>query len=234
MTEAEWFGCDDPRPLLELMRGRVSDRKLVLFIRACCRRRWGPAADDATRAALALLDHFTEAGPAQRAATHVYTPAGGVVLDCGASEPVARLEVPAQIDPPRWVDPHAALPRGLGVALEQLACARFNPLIPRFLADSADRLGLPLADQGALLRDVVRGPFEPLTFRAAWRLHDGGAAVKLAELIYQDEAFDDLPVLADLLEDAGCRNLEILGHLRGPGPHVRGCWVVDLLLSKDR
>jgi hypothetical protein len=43
-----------------------------------------------------------------------------------------------------------------------------------------------------------------------------------------------LPILADALEDAGCTNADILDHLRGPGPHVRGCWPVDLILSKDR
>jgi hypothetical protein len=38
--------------------------------------------------------------------------------------------------------------------------------------------------------------------------------------------------LGDALEEAGCSDEEILAHLRGPGPHVRGCWVVDLLLNK--
>jgi hypothetical protein len=42
-----------------------------------------------------------------------------------------------------------------------------------------------------------------------------------------------LAVLADALEDAGCDRADILGHLRGPGPHVRGCWAVDLLLGKE-
>jgi hypothetical protein len=55
---------------------------------------------------------------------------------------------------------------------------------------------------------------------------------KLAASIYEQRAFDRLPVLADALEEAGCTDADILGHLRGPGPHVRGCWAVDLILGK--
>jgi len=54
----------------------------------------------------------------------------------------------------------------------------------------------------------------------------------LARGIYTDRAFDRLPILADALQDAGCDSADILGHCRGPGPHVRGCWVVDLVLGK--
>jgi hypothetical protein len=56
---------------------------------------------------------------------------------------------------------------------------------------------------------------------------------KLAQAVYQGKQFTDLPILADALEEAGCTDDEILGHLRGSGPHVRGCWVVDLVRSVD-
>jgi hypothetical protein len=56
---------------------------------------------------------------------------------------------------------------------------------------------------------------------------------KLAEGIYEDRACDGLPVLADALEEAGCDQADLLAHLRGPGPHARGCWAVDLLLGKQ-
>ena len=55
----------------------------------------------------------------------------------------------------------------------------------------------------------------------------------IARHIYDDRAFHDLPILADALEDAGCADAAILDHCRGPGPHVRGCWAVDLLLGKS-
>jgi hypothetical protein len=57
--------------------------------------------------------------------------------------------------------------------------------------------------------------------------------VDLARAIYQERAFDRLPVLADALADAGCDSEEIIAHCRSDGPHVRGCWVVDLLLGRS-
>jgi hypothetical protein len=59
-----------------------------------------------------------------------------------------------------------------------------------------------------------------------------GTVPQIAQAIYTDRAFDRLPVLADALEDAGCADASILDHCRQPGEHVRGCWVLDLLLGK--
>ncbi len=56
---------------------------------------------------------------------------------------------------------------------------------------------------------------------------------KIAGTIYDERSFHDMPILADALEEAGCANTDILGHCRGDGPHVRGCWVVDLILGKQ-
>jgi len=56
--------------------------------------------------------------------------------------------------------------------------------------------------------------------------------IAFSHWIYDERAFHLPPILADALEDAGCDNADILAHCRGPGPHVRGCWVVDLLLGK--
>jgi hypothetical protein len=66
-----------------------------------------------------------------------------------------------------------------------------------------------------------------------WLRWNDGTVVKLAQSIYDERRFTDLPILADALEDAGCADADILAHCRGPGPHVRGCWVVDLLLGKS-
>ena len=67
----------------------------------------------------------------------------------------------------------------------------------------------------------------------AWLAWNDGTIRKMAQVIYGDRAFDRLPLLADALEDAGCTDADILGHCRTPGEHVRGCWVVDLLLGKS-
>jgi hypothetical protein len=63
---------------------------------------------------------------------------------------------------------------------------------------------------------------------------NGGAAARVAGVVYAERRFDELPVLADALEEAGCRDADVLGHCRGPGPHARGCWVVGLILGEQR
>jgi hypothetical protein len=88
--------------------------------------------------------------------------------------------------------------------------------------------------QADLLRCIIGNPFRPssplpLTV-LTW---NGGTVVKLAQAIYEERAFERLPVLADALEEAGLADTDILAHCRGPGPHVRGCFLVDLLLGKD-
>lgn len=82
----------------------------------------------------------------------------------------------------------------------------------------------------AFLRDIFGNPFRPTTLDQSWLT---STVTALAHAIYQERAFDRLPILADALEDAGCTNQEILAHCRGPGPHARGCWAVDLLLKKE-
>ncbi len=80
-----------------------------------------------------------------------------------------------------------------------------------------------------LLNDILGDPFRPVALDPSWCTE---AVVGLAAGIYADRAFDRLPVLADALDDAGCANADVLAHCRGPGPHARGCWVVDLVLGK--
>jgi hypothetical protein len=94
-------------------------------------------------------------------------------------------------------------------------------------------LGEDAADaayQAELLRHIIGNPFRPLSVDPSW-LTDTVSG--LARAIYEERAFERMPILADALEEAGCTNAEVLGHCRGPGLHVRGCWVVDLLLGKS-
>ena len=65
------------------------------------------------------------------------------------------------------------------------------------------------------------------------RIWNDATIPKMAQAIYEDRAFDGMPILADALEEASCANADILDHCRGPGSHVRGCWVVDLILGKE-
>jgi hypothetical protein len=85
-------------------------------------------------------------------------------------------------------------------------------------------------DACSLLRCVFGNPFRPATFDPKWRTeHTTGLALKM----YDDREFTAMPILADALEEAGCDNADILSHCREPGAHVRGCWVVDLVLGKS-
>jgi len=84
-----------------------------------------------------------------------------------------------------------------------------------------------------LVRDVFGNPFRTAPIDASWLCWNGGRVINMAQSLYKERAFDSLPILADALEEAGCRDAEILTHCREPGPHVRGCWVLDLLLAKS-
>jgi hypothetical protein len=102
--------------------------------------------------------------------------------------------------------------------------------------DLHHRLGMEQlgGEQCGLVRELFGPlPFRPASVDAAWLAGNDGTVSKLAAAIYDARAFERLPVLADALEDAGCSDAALLGHLRGPGPHVRGCWAVDLLLGKE-
>ncbi len=75
-------------------------------------------------------------------------------------------------------------------------------------------------------------PFRPVSVAPAWLTWHDGLLASMARQMYDSRDFRDMPVLADALEEAGCDNADILAHCRQPGSHVRGCWVVDLLLGK--
>lgn len=83
--------------------------------------------------------------------------------------------------------------------------------------------------QAAMLRDIFGNPFRPALLDPSWRTE---TVVALARGIYEERAFDRLPILADALQESGCDNADLLDHCRGPSSHVPGCWVVDLLLGK--
>jgi hypothetical protein len=65
----------------------------------------------------------------------------------------------------------------------------------------------------------------------AWGLWQGGVVVTLAQAIYEEERFQDLPVLGDALEEFGCADTALLAHCHQGGPHVRGCWALDAALG---
>jgi hypothetical protein len=91
-----------------------------------------------------------------------------------------------------------------------------------------------------LLREMVGNPFRTVALDLAWLAWQGGTVVQLARAAYEERHLPEgtldparLALVADALEDAGCTDAELLGHLRGLGPHVRGCWALDLILGRE-
>jgi hypothetical protein len=83
--------------------------------------------------------------------------------------------------------------------------------------------------QAALLRDIFGNPFRPVAVELSWLTPH---VVGVARAVYDGRLFGDLPVLADALEEAGCKDGELLEHCRGAGPHVLGCWALDAVLGR--
>ena len=107
-----------------------------------------------------------------------------------------------------------------------IACLRTDPVVGTHLTEL-----LKSTAAVRLLRDIFGNPFHTVIFAPDWRT---STVVALANQMYESRDFAPMPVLADALEDAGCDHPDILAHCRDPQPaHVRGCWVVDLILGKE-
>lgn len=105
--------------------------------------------------------------------------------------------------------------------------AHCTPADGFYAAMHAGELAGEEVDQVALARCIV--PFRPVAFLTEWRT---STVLALAQQMYDSRDFAAMPILADALQDAGCADEAILTQCRGSGPHVRGCWVVDLALGK--
>ena len=226
MTEAEWLACEDPKQLLRFRAGRKSDRKLRLWACACCRRVAYLMVDEGKRAievAERYADGQTNAAEvtAARAALQPYIHTGSPEAPAWAVLSEKARELATEI---AWAVP-ASEARAVEVSIEVSG------------PDSVSAFGTPQQARATLnavsvglLRDIFGNPFRPVSFSPAWRTD---TAVALARQMYEARDFGAMPILADALQDAGCDNPDILSHCRGSGPHVRGCWVVDLVLGKE-
>jgi len=203
MTEEEWLACTDPQPMLEYVRGGATDRKLRLFACGCCRPKWD-LLSETSRAAVVVAEKFADGETTRQ-----------------AMKKARRAAWDGWRFPMLLAACHAA-----DLWAWQGACAAADSAAPRL---GTDRDVAGMRSQCDLLRCVLGNPFRPVTAEARWLT---STAVGLAQTIYVERAFDRLPILADALEEAGCDDPDVLSHLRGDGPHVRGCWVVDLVLGK--
>jgi hypothetical protein len=227
MTETEWLECGDLRLLDWALERGCSTRKWSLFFLACL----DPLASYLTaesKEVVAALSRAAE-GHGSRAE-----------LDRTGEQVRARWGRPMStaVEWPRvWIEESAdaaaryaaSYDRDHSAAMAVMSCTET-------LCRAADRESRIAVSRQAtrrhlcLIRDVFGNPFRPATFFPEWQTD---TALSLARQMYESCDFSAMPILADALQDAGCDSAEILDHCRGPGPHVRGCWVVDLVLGKE-
>jgi len=236
VTESDWLNCVDPTLMLYWLRdNKVSERKLRLLACGCCRR----------------IDHLFR-WPKYRVAVDVAERyADGVATEIEIAEAHERCSDGESGDA---VEFHIQLAACLGVTKHRgMELFEYSQDTPAFSAAENAMVhangavsasvemsaGLEAARatsqaikpvESALLRDIFPNPFRSITLNPRWLT---STVVDLAAAIYDEKAFDRMPILGDALMDAGSDNEEILAHCRGEGPHVRGCWVVDLLLGKE-
>jgi hypothetical protein len=230
MTEAEWHESIHPQALLGFLRGGLSERKLRLFASACCRDSWHLLTDPRSRHAVEVAERFAD-GVASEDELRTAAQQALVAEEEQPRETKAR----ALADAAGWAA-SPAKDSAVGCAMQVAYRTAWVPnLAPR---GRNGRLGRgernAISRRNAdILRDITGNPFQPVAITLTWIRWRDSTALRLAQASYDEGTFDRLPILADALEDAGCADRDILDHCRGPGPHVRGCWVVDLILGKQ-
>jgi hypothetical protein len=227
MNEAEWLACDpDEMYFRGVAQLRSSARQKDLFCLACARLIWNLLGDDARKPFEWLEEHVGE---------RVKPRSTGHVREL--------FEGPAQ----SLYDAHHWREGGVSGAAAHVAydfwVGWYEYAFPNLCEDYAifrEVLGeKPHNLLVSIIRDIFGNPFRPLTISPTVLAWNDAAVVRLAQAAYDERHLPEgtldnsrLAVPADALEEAGCTSEDILGHLRGPGPHVRGCWPVDLCLGK--
>jgi hypothetical protein len=222
MTEMQWPTCSSPEAMLKLISEHASPRKLRLYAVGCCRRIWHLMRDDRCRHAVEVAQRYVDgrATPSELEAAG-RTVAGVARVWGDVSSPVARSTFSlggaawASTRSSAWIAAWDAAWDARSVARDQVRGTDWEK----------ERLW-----QAGLLRDLIGNPFLPSRLDPAWLTQD---VLQLAQVIYDEGQFGEMPYLADALLDAGCGDEAVLEHCRGREPHYRGCWVVDLLLGYE-
>jgi hypothetical protein len=220
MTEAEWLACEDVRPMLKLVGGDATDRQLRLLGCACVRRVWPLLNDRYAMGAINRIEEYVDGLRGEQAVRQA--------AQKGAWQPHLLVGDRLRLVARAVMNVVGVDARG-GVLRRRVEDALLNA---RLVSD-----GNESAVQACLLRDVFGRGFCQVNVTASSLTP---LVQNLAQAAYGERAFPSgeleparLAVLADALDDAGCAERAILDHLRSPGPHVRGCWAIDLILGKD-
>ena len=220
MTEAEWLGRDKPANMLTFLREEMAGRedarrKIRLWAAACCRQVWHRFTKPKSRKLVEASERYAD-GEADFRDLKAAWDANGYAV--GPEAKGVRLARSAS---------HRDIWQG---ALESWAALK-APAVP---GNPEPALGERA--QAGLFREVFGNPFRRVVIAPAWRAPTVAALARGAyderRLPSGELGLDRLAVLADALEEAACDQADLLNHLRGLGPHVRGCWALDLLLCR--
>ena len=225
MTEAEWLACDEPDRLLRRSPVPLSARKRMLCGIACCYRIKRLLRSGVEYELLIRAEDFAD-GEMPR---DEFVDRCRVLNNITAQFPYERRQAILAIVHLGHED------IGLVFTLAAVAAAYDLTGIQPPYGPETQELWYSTIRQEQLhqlefIRDIFGNPFRPVALDPSWRTE---TAVALAREMYGSRDFSAMPILADALQDAGCDSDDVLDHCRGPGPHVRGCWVVDLVLEKE-
>jgi hypothetical protein len=247
MTETDWLACEGPFPLIDFLEGHFYalegdvdedpakwwvSRKLRLWAVACCRRIERLLTDPRSRAGLTALERYVDGELPRKQLRSAIDAAAKVTWDY--EHRGTSAEYHAATAAYNAMDDIQDDFRDSCDSAEEAAAAVAATVPDDGSKECTARYqqlhDAEVAAQAELVREVFGNPFRPVALEPAWLTSDVRA---LAHAIYAERAFDRMPILADALQDAGCENEDVLAHCRSAtAPHVRGCWVVDLLLSK--
>jgi hypothetical protein len=223
MNEQQWRSCTSPEAMLHHLTDKASPRKLRLYAVGCCRRIWSQLRDDRCRHAVDVAQLYVDGrrtqadlANAERTVASLARVWGDIGSQVARSTYAIGGAAWATTRPSAWLAAWDAAWDARTVARDFIPGTNWE----------RERVC-----QAELLHDLVGNPFRPFVVDPAWLVFHDGVVMKLARVIYEEDRFGDLPILADALEEAGCGDAETLEHCRGRSPHFRGCWVVDALLG---
>ncbi len=222
MDEYEWLSCTRPRPMLEHLGRDASERKLRLFAVACCRRIWDTFVYKSSRTAVEVCERFADGLATLKQLRNAHSTASRA-----RDRALCRFPEQSPAFRPCFAAAEAARMISYG--------SYFRSTVGALARRTADASGTPDEErsQADCLREIFGNPFRPVTIDAAIRAWRGGLIVSWGNRMYDAQDYSDLPVMADALEEAGCTSEDLLAHCRGRGPHLRGCWALDLILGKN-
>jgi hypothetical protein len=252
VTEREWLAATDPGPMITFLREeqtsfrtrwlgwifrprfRISARKWRLFYCACIRRIVHLLRTLKANEVMETAEQFADGLVTEAALVNVANEAGleSELDDRLFFEERSQIRSEWFLTHNQWAFNNPYL--GRSVLLEIVRDIRTRAYgLNRNDPDWIDEEAAEMARQVVLLREVIGNPFRPCVADSLWLAWNDGTIPRIARSIYDERRFEDMPILADALEDAGCCDETILTHCRGENSHVRGCFVIDSLLGLD-